>query len=260
MTKQEHPQFGAENQEVPPLSRHIDTLLSSQEVAQLPEGEQGRAIMDQFVGILVRQGNVTTADGHTVTPKDILTTLDDLGTARLPSGLLSFTRQKGIRQAVEALSKDPRTGQLIGAIGRDILRYDDNGNILLSTENQIEGYLQSGEDTQLDPTDTFYDGQWKEALRDKIRDVIDKGHVWGYDPNKGPIESDNDFLRKSGIAWMRTFYTAEGAGVDMRLLGKSAELIARRKKIGRDIGIRTGALTVIADSETGLQFSKLWEP
>ena len=223
---------------VPIIARKIDELLRCEMDESLSDHDQGVMIMDQFIGMVVRQGAITDSRGDQQTPEVTFKMINQYGKGQSDSRQINyFTSAKGLRYAVNALADDPRTGELFYDFEAQLVHKDQDGQLILGSMNQIEGYLQANPqaDSAINKQHPSYINNWQTILNEAIAKVVEKGRIWQYDPYEGRIESDVDSIRQEGIKWSKTIFTARSAGIDTTLLGKSAERVRQRNISGQHI-------------------------
>lgn len=229
------------------LNDKVAVLLESQEIKDLPAEEQGKVVLDQFVGMLMRKGDILTSGNESMSPEFTLRTMAELANDKLPNGLTEFTRNQGMRDAVAALVTDERTHAHIKDI-EDFIHIGSGGEQVLGSIDQVEGYIAASTN-DVDTRNHSYIGGWERKMREYIHNVVHENHKWSNNLYHGMIESDNDTLRKKGIEIQKVHLTAEKAGMNWQLLGKSAEFMKRRKDSGHDIGAQAVSALVQAASE-----------
>ena len=219
------------------LDRYVTELLSlpsdQGEFAGKTETEQGIAIMDRFIGALARKGDITDSAGNA---HNVETTLKHMGRIQKMEDMLKFTRNGGLRDAVQKLVEDPRTVQLLSSVYGGAYLKDSHGKMLLRNEDQIEGYLHGGANNRVDSAVggvQLPGEQWVGVLEERIDMVLNRDGQWIFDPYKGIIESDNDYLRQEGNKWRMAVSSAEKVGVDPALVGRSVETLGIKKRAER---------------------------
>lgn len=219
------------------LDQYVAGLLNqhtnSGEFAAMTEAEQGIAIMDRFIGALARKGDIVDSVGQT---HNVETTLKVMNKLHDLDNLTKLTRTGGLRNAVFQLAGDERTGQLLAEAYHGALTKDENGNMLLRNKDQIEGYLHSGANNKIiDPVGgvDLPGDQWVRVLEERATMVLERNDQWIFDPYKGIIQSDNDYLRQEGNKWRMAVTSAEKVGADPSLIGRSVEAIGARQRAER---------------------------
>lgn len=203
----------------PSLDQEVAILLESEQTARLPLERQGEVIVDGFIGMVVRHGGVEAQSG-TFDPLRILDLADKV---RTREDILKFTRTDGLRGAIDALALDERTAKLFGQLGAR-LKGDDKGELTLTTPEQVVAYIGSGDNHVEDPHgQQVYGSDWIMTLMERA--TAEDGMLWIDNPNRGMIESDNDYLRREGIKWRNAVMMATRAGLDLDLLARSSKHI-----------------------------------
>lgn len=223
------------------LDRYVKDLLDqptdSGEFAGMTETEQALAIMDRFVGALVRRGDIVDSHGQVHNAE---TTLKSMSQLRAMEDVHNITRTGGLRGAVIQLAEDTRTVQLFSSAYGGAIMKDESGSMLLRNEDQLQGYLHGGANNRVsNPVGgvNLPGSQWVGVLEERIEMVLERNGQWIFNPRKGIIESDNDYLRQEGNKWRMAVASAEKVGVDPSLVGRSVEAIdakhrAERKAMG----------------------------
>ncbi len=209
------------------------SLLTNPEIMDNPDvQDKGRAVVDRFVGALLRQGNVTNSAGQDLTPADILNdfqTALDLPENRLaqmqleadPNARLNLTHltsKQGLRGGFDTLLRDPRTRAAAQrmTLGLESEKLPDGQlTLTMTTQDQLKGYLEAQSGRK----------DWTDVLMSKAQTTIsgeDKpGHRWH--------EMDNIYLsgepddEQNARIWHRSVLAAKTAGVDMKLLERSVD-------------------------------------
>jgi hypothetical protein len=249
----ENPVFQPEQlqSERPQLNEISKSLLVDAEISALPIEQQGRVIMDRFIGSVVRQGEIV-GKLATYGPSDVLKVMDRVGA----TGIQEVTRTNGLRDAVNQLALDGRTATMFGMLdGRLKNEVDTAGNDVptLTSVAQLEGYLLAGgaENTVKTPRGGIHmDGDsW-------IPVIVDEVQMMNQDPNRTWMttteanemaKSDSKFLRNVGNDWAMATRTASEVGIDLALVKRSAETIQLRTKSEHDLGAI--ALFVVTESK-----------
>lgn len=194
------------------------------------ETEEGIAIIDRFVGALARRGDIVDSHGQ---KHDVETTLRFMGMIQAEQDLLNFTSNGGLRKAVKLLVNDPRTVQLLSSAYGEALVKDESGRMLLRNREQLEGYIHGGANNIVsNPRGgvELPDSQWTSIFEERIDMVLERNGQWIFDPYKGIIESDNDYLRQEGNKWRMATSSAQRVGVDPSLIGRSVETIRAKQR------------------------------
>jgi hypothetical protein len=224
------------------LDVFVKSLLADQHIGELPITEQGRVIVDRFIGGLVRQGEVTSSRDQTFSPAEILGLMDGLNGEE---SLKDFSRSGGLREAVRLLSEDPRSATVIGLLSTRLeSEFGKDGTteqFTLTSLAQIEGYLQAGgaKNRLASPRGGIeMDGDsWIPVLVDGIaRMSKDESRTWMTRTDAyGFIESSAPLLKNTGRDWLKATSTADTVGVDMELVRRSAEKVQGRMTSSRHL-------------------------
>lgn len=215
------------------LDTYIRTLLEQPadagEHLEKTETEQGIAIMDRFVGALARRGDIIDSHGqkHTVE-----TTLKFMSQIQNEQDLLNFTSSGGLRKAVRLLVDDSRTAQLLSSAYGGALVKDESGRMLLRNRDQLDGYLYGGASNIVKNPRGGVElpgADWVSVLEERVDMVLERNGQWIFNPYKGIIESDNDYLRREGNRWKMAVSSAESVGADPSLIGRSVEAIRAKQ-------------------------------
>lgn len=231
---------------------NVKRLLDSEEVAQMPADEQGKAIMDHFIGGLVADDGAVSSHGEHQKPQDVLKVMDKLPKALTPESqkeVLSYvTASNGLRPAIYALAGDVRTGSLLGSLS-DRLHVSEDGKYTFKSIGQVGGYLdaKSREDSQ--PT------RWKRQLLEAVSSYSEspRGALSAW--NNDLLESEVDSLRQSQLEFQEAVKSAHYDGVDTDLVGRSAELIKRNRAEGQYIG----SITIAQALDPGNNYDHLFK-
>jgi hypothetical protein len=250
------------------LADRVDELLADKTIQHLPEVEQGVIIMDQFIGALIRKGDLQGSQ-RSYSPVDALRTMHQAAkdmAKQTPSPELIVTSVGGLREAMLKLFDDPRTGEIASVSPESLLIKDEDGSPLLGSINQIEGYLQADDDANRSVGGPSQGAEtWLPLVRQEVDSVIYNGSTWNYNPSKGSIESDNDTLRKAGIEWHQASGKAKEAGVNLKLIGRSAERLATRRTQGSQLATTALYLEIstigrgMASAASDRSFKRLFE-
>ncbi len=226
-----------------PIADSVDALLHDSALAKLNDYEQGKIITDRFIGSVVAMGDIESG-GRTVTPVDSLKLVDDLvseanSEATWKTGLGYITRTNGMRQAVDMLGRDMRTGQHLADIQNRVEQTRDG--IALTSINQVDGYLAVKKGNDIN------DGtNWRESLREAVAEYA-HGKAPGPWDTQENASSDVAGVRQQQLEWDRASEYANNAGVDMELLKRSAEEMRYREQRSKDIGNRAISLAAGVD-------------
>lgn len=246
---------------LPSVGEYVSGLLSSAEIQKLPEDEQGKVIVDRFIGAVVRHGEVT-GNVNTYAPDLTLGLIADFANGRHPN-LRGVTSQDGLREAAILLNSDGRTGGLLGRLEEQFVRSEDPKTgkieITLTSPAQIEGYIQGGgEKNHLSAYDAvpgvnMQGDEWAPILLEQVQRMSQDQYLsWNTLANaRDMTTSSSPYIRNSGRDWQSAVATAEKVGVDVQLLRRSAEKIQRRNFLDKeDLGARAAFLA------TGGQISR----
>lgn len=230
--------------EAPRLDEYVKSLLTDRHIAELPIQDQGRVIVDQFIGGLLRQGELTSSQNQSFNAADILYLMDNLNG---DEDLKKFTSSAGLRKAVEELSTDPRSATVFGSLGSRLestlvsTQEGEKELFTLTSLAQIEGYLKAGgaKNRKLNPTGGVHmeGDSWIPVLVDGIsRMSQDETRTWMTRSDAyGFIESSAPLIKNTGRDWVKATTTAESVGVDMALVQRSAEKVQARMSSGRHL-------------------------
>jgi hypothetical protein len=210
-------------------------LLRSEEIARLPEGEQGAVIVDRFIGYLAALKSVEGSDGESKDTALLLVEIEAIGRKSGDNwikGLSTLTKNEGLRHAVFLLGSDSRTGQHISSMSEHVSV--KNGKLALGSLDQVRGYL---------------DNHHAEGIADATnwRAVIGgEAHMHATGERPGPLRSDprsRDLLtsdvpmvRAEQQEWEGAAKTALTAGANMELIDRSTLEMKRRHDEGVYIG------------------------
>jgi len=238
----DHDTFGQEKEVslLPSFDSVATELLSDERIKELPGEEQGRVIVDRFIGAVVRHGEVTGSQ-MTYSPLDVIRGIDKLSTVG-EKGMREITSTDGLRTAVYELVTDERVGKEVGDFASR-LGIDDTGRYILTSPAQIEGYLVSGgQENQVSDAvggvhmemDT-----WMPVLMEHTKNMATNPHLgWmSYDRARELTTSSAPLIQNTGRDWAKALRSAEKVGVDVDLLQRSAERIqARSVQTHHDMG------------------------
>lgn len=249
--------FEIKKDTTPPLNEVVGNLLSNAEIQALPEGEQGKVIVDRFIGSLVRHGGIESSNSEVgvMAPHDILAKIDTIG---LPgsNGIHTereLTRTDGLRDSVKLLNSDPRTAALFGSMSQQLAigRYE-GGEVYyaLTTPAQIDGYIESGGEKNKDRNAQPYTDptEWIGVVASDINRVIEGGE-WRNDRDIAADLRDQGGVTPDWYKGSKDLYDARMKAryaVDIKLLKDSAEYIRDRDEATkRELGSR--ALSLVTD-------------
>jgi len=249
----EHAPFTPETHpsELPSLDTLTADLLSDEKIAELPIEAQGRTILDRFIGALVRQGNIAGSQKE-YTPREILGYMDQIG--KDPMAPRMITGTNGLRKAVLALANDIRIGREFGQI-QSRLATDDKGNTTLTSGAQIEGYMLAGgrKNYVKNPTGGVHmEGDtWMPVVLEHVSRMAEDPSLEWMTAGKARelMTSSAPLIQNTGRDWEMARHSAERVGVDMDLIGRSAEKIQARTRAGYDMG--STALSATAEGRIG---------
>lgn len=241
----------------PPIEDVVGDLLTNAEIKELPEEEQGKVIVDRFVGALVRHGGVesSNADVGVLEPHEILAKIDKIGT-KDEDGLHTvreLTRNDGLRGGIEKLAEDPRTAALFGSMSQQLaIGHDGRGGVYyaLTTPAQIDGYIEAGGDKNKDSRARPYTDptEWVGVISSDI-DRVMRGGEWRSDKDIARDTSNRDLVtpdwyeRSNSLREARGVAKYSGTGIDLDLLRESAEYIRDRDEATkRELGSRAVSL------------------
>lgn len=239
--------------QLPNVGEYVGTLLSDETIKNLPETEQGKIIIDRFVGALVRHGEVKgNVDNYT--PDRTLQLIADYMNGKAPD-LRRVTSTEGLRAAAVQLSEDVRTGGLLNHVG-ELLDTEVNASTgkteyTFTTPAQVEGYIQGGgRANHLDvynavPGVNIQGDEWAPILMEQVQRMSTSQQLtWpSLTDARGMMESSAPYIRNTGRDWQSAVYTAEKVGVDVNILKRSAEKIQRRQFTdNEDLGARAAFL------------------
>jgi hypothetical protein len=217
------------------LAATVGDLLRSEEIARLPEGEQGAVIVDRFIGHLAAIKSVEGSNGDSKDTVLLLGEIDAIGRKSGDDwikGLSTLTKNEGLRHAVFLLGSDSRSGQHVSSMSEHVSV--KNGNLTLGSIDQVRGYLDNHH------VNGIADGtNWRAV-------ISSEAHMHAMGERQGPLRSDprSRDLLKSDVPmvrteqqeWERAANTAHAAGVDMELIDRSTLEMQRRHDEGVYIG------------------------
>lgn len=229
---QERTNFSQEKEATP---KSFDTiaqeLITNKELSELEGPQRALVIADRFIGSIVRHGEVKGASAS-YSPAEVLEGMDYISKAGV-SGLKEITRTEGLREAVRDLSLDEDVAKLFGSLSSR-LSQDEEGKYTLTSAAQVEGYLLAGGNANIVknpvggvhmPHDTW------------IPVILEQTQRMASNPNLNWLTtyqarelttSSSDYIRNGGNDWLKATTSAEKVGVDVQLLGRSAERIQER--------------------------------
>lgn len=220
------------------LAATVGNLLRSEELANMPEADQGAYIIDRFIGQLAANGGVESSSGIKNDAPTLLKKIDAIAMTSKGDGPMSWDNQlkqlsrgDGFRHAVHLLGTDARTGNQLGSLSRRIVVLDGKLAAFGSLD-QVNGYLDNKNSPSANnATD------WRQTIATEIT-----GQVTGTD--KAPprrklrdnLSSDVPSVRADQQKWESAVSTAREAGVDMDLLYNSEAEMQKRHQQGLHIG------------------------
>jgi len=233
--------YGQEKESVklPTFDTIASGLLDDEKIKELPEIEQGRVIVDRFIGSLVRHGDVEGSQ-TIYTPMEVLYGMDNISKLG-EKGLREITSTDGLRKAVYGLASDPRVGREFGQF-TSRLSVDDKDRYILTSTAQIEGYLLSGGDKNRvkDPVGGVHmeGDSWIPVIMEQTQQMAENPHAeWmSYGHARELMTSDAPLIKNTGRDWEKALHSAERVGVDIDVLRRSAEKIQKRSKARQDMG------------------------
>lgn len=247
--------FEVKKETTPPLNEVVKDLLENSEIQSLPEDEQGRVIVDRFIGSLVRHGGIESSNAEVgvMAPQDILAKIDQIGTHGKDElhTVRELTRTDGLRGGVTLLAEDPRTASLFGRMSQQLVtRRNEDGETYytLTSPAQIDGYIEAGGDKNKDPRAQPYTDptEWIGVVASDVDNVIN-GAQWRGDREVAADVGRQDSVTPDWYKQSRDLYEARRkahyAGVDLKLLKDSAEYIRDKdESVKRELGARALSL------------------
>ncbi|UTX51171.1 hypothetical protein KI440_03110 [Candidatus Saccharibacteria bacterium TM7i] len=250
--------FEVKKDTTPPLNEVVTTLLADEEIQKLPEAEQGRVIVDRFIGSLVRHGGVESSNAEVgvMNADEILSHMDKIGTND-ENGLHTIreiTRTDGLRESVKQLAGDARTAQLFGHMTEQLgvtRGSDGTPYYTLTTRAQMDGYIEAGgkrnDNKNVGP---YQDPQeWVGVFMSDIDDIAS-----GYRESRSTSEIARDVQSADSITpeahkRAQELYaarsTANVLGIDTEMMRRSAEFIRDRDELTkRELGARAVSLAM----------------
>lgn len=237
----ERPVYGQEIEkaQLPTFDTIASGLLEDEKIKELPEIEQGRVIIDRFIGAIVRHGDVEGSQ-TTYTPSEVLLGMDGLSKYGA-KGLREITGTDGLRKAVADLADDERVGREFGQI-QSRLGVDEQGQYVLTSTAQMEGYLLGGGKKNIvrDPVGGVHmeGDSWVPVIMEHAQNMAENPYnEWmSYGKARELMTSDAPLIKNTGRDWEKAMHSAERVGVDLNLLKRSAEKIQQRVRTGREMG------------------------
>lgn len=212
----------------------VQDTLSSAELASLPADQQGRVVVDRFIGATVRQGDIVSSNGTKLSPSHVLKMIDSASNnaAGHEDWQRGVTRANGLRDAVATLASDRRTSQLLGQLSgrlRHVLGRDEQvSKPAMSSMAMLEGYLFA---TTKRPTPAYVG-----VLIDRAMQMTEDSRVEWLGEQTDLDRSENQNIRKIGQEWNEATFQASQDGVDLGLLERSANLIRSEAATERMVG------------------------
>lgn len=244
MTPTQEPNQNEQLKSERPLLNEVSArLLNSKEIQELPVQEQGRVIIDRFIGSIVRQGEISgVLDSYD--PRDTLALMDFIS-SKGEDSLNSITRANGLREAVKQLSLDTRTASLFGSLeSRVEATIDDQGkeNLTFTSAAQIEGYLLAGgnENRVKNPYAGIHmeGDSWIPVILDQVQKMSNNPSLSWVTQSQaiGLMRSSIPSNQNAGKDWAQASRSAEKVGVDMEIIKRSAEKLQQRTMGVHDLG------------------------
>lgn len=255
-----------ESAKLPTFDTIATGLLEDEKIKELPEIEQGRVIVDRFIGALVRHGDVEGSQ-TIYSPMDVLHGIDNMSKLG-EKGLREITSTDGLRKAVYELAGDIRVGREFGQF-TSRLGVDDKDQYVLTSTAQVEGYLLSGGDKNRvkNPVGGVHmeGDSWVPVIMEQTEQMVENPYAeWmSYGRARELMASDAPLIKNTGRDWEKALHSAEKVGVDIDVLRRSAEKIQRRSKAQQDMGstalaVATGSRIRNYRSELDRRSSTTW--
>lgn len=251
----------------PSVGEYVGTLLSDETIKNLPENEQGKVIIDRFIGSLVRHGEVQGAvDSYT--PDFTLKLISDYMNGKAPN-LRAVTSTEGLRAAAISLSSDERTGGLLGHVS-ELLKTEVNPNTgkeeyTLLTEAQLDGYIDSGGGKNNKYNAGQYEDptEWIGPFMADVHDVANGHGVWRADSTLANDIRDQGAVTPEYYKRAKELYEARMqayyAGVDLGVVRRSVEYMhARDEDTKKEAGERALFLATGGKLDRYKQNHKAW--
>ena len=260
-------------QEIPELDVIAKNLLNNSEIANLPEDEQGKVIMDRFIGTLVRRGGIMSKNAHIgeMSPADVLRAMDAIGTLDehgMVRTVRNVTRTGGLRDGVILLAKNPRTGALFGNLASQLKQeFTQQGKEIytLTTEAQVDAYIEAGGSQNDNKNAGRYENPraWIGPVMADFKAVASGQQAWLHTQTLATDLKDRHTITPEAYKREKELYNARTdahfAGVDIELLRRSAEYMRQRdESVKQDLGGRGLFLATGGLSETYTKSHEKW--
>jgi len=239
VSESDAPYFEKEINALPTFESFATSLLSDPEIAKLPEDEQGDVIIDRFAGAVVRRGEIQ-GSVDTYTPRNILDDIDRVSTGGVDA-LRQITNTDGLRKAVFALSQDKRVGALFGRFSNRV-HSEKDGSLTLTSPAQLEGYFTAGgrQNYVSEPVGGvhMHGDSWIPVVMEHTQRMAENEHLgWMTSAQaRDLMKSSSPLLKNTGRDWNMARASAEKVGIDMNLVGRSAEKIQSRANARDEMG------------------------
>lgn len=244
--------FEVKKETTPPLNEVVKDLLENSEIQGLPEEEQGKVIVDRFIGSLVRHGGIESSNAQVgeMAPHEILAKIDQIGMASEDElhTVRELTRTDGLRGGVSLLAEDPRTAVLFGRMSQQLaIGRNSRGEAFyaLTSPAQIDGYIDAGGENNIDTRAQQYTDptEWIGVLASDIDNVASGFSEWKSDNELARDVQSSGAITPEAHKRAQDLYAARrkalSAGIDMNLMKDSAEYIRDRDETTkRELGAR----------------------
>ncbi len=232
---------GNRPQTVGMVEQYVKGLLG-QDIVDIPLSHQGKAIVDRFVGSVFANDTVTTSQesgSRMVAPLEILRYIQAVATGKERAN--AITRTDGLRGAVSRLMDDYRTQPELEALGNAFLidRTSNGDEITFRSLDGLEGYVHMLAGKYVQTRNGSPD-----AARPWDADLVDS--VYTYARNEGSARrwkergelsgSVISSIRQSGNEFNDLLRIARDAGVDIGVVSRTAEHLARIYKENKHLG------------------------
>lgn len=221
-------------------------LLASKELQELPDELRGTAIVDRFIGALVREGGAVSGNEaiNQQRPEEILYDMDHM---QDEGALRHFTRANGLRSAVKLLAEHEDVAPVLGGLSQRLgVAQDARGNTqyVFHSVGQIEGYLEAGGNknyiADARPGIELPGKEWMQVMLERLEGAVDPRNsttLWqDMAGARTQMTSDLPYLRQAGRDWQAAEYSAQRVGVDTALIGRSVEYIQEQQRAHVDVG------------------------
>ena len=231
----------------PTVGEYVEGLLTDETIKNLPENEQGKVIIDRFIGSLVRHGEVK-GNVDSYTPDRTLDLISDYMNGQAPN-LRAVTSTEGLRSAAVQLSEDVRTGGLLGHVS-ELLKTEVNPSTgkeeyTLTTEAQLDGYIDAGGAKNNKYNAGQYEDPtaWIGPFMADVHDIANGHGQWRADSTLASDIRDQDAVTPDYYKRAKELYEARmqahHAGVDLGVVRRSAEYMhARDEQTKHEAGER----------------------